>query len=171
MLGEDGMWNHGYGLYPELTHVPLVISGDGIDTQTCEEVVSLLDVHRTVAALAGVEPSSRGQHLLNDLTSRDALVEYHGLFDTHRHQFEKSGLSDALYDELDTPLDGFVTPDGHYAYQTHDDGLREVENGSVENPESYLRSLREGVTRRQVSAEEADISEATMEHLEDLGYA
>jgi len=27
MLGEHGMWNHVHGLYPELTHVPLVISG------------------------------------------------------------------------------------------------------------------------------------------------
>lgn len=30
MLREDGMWNHGYELYPELVHVPLVISGDGV---------------------------------------------------------------------------------------------------------------------------------------------
>lgn len=171
MLGEDDMWNHGYGLYPELTHVPLVVSGDGIDTETCDAVVSLLDIHRTVAELAGVEPSSRGQHLLDDPDSRDALVEYHGLFDTHRRQFEKSGLSDTLYERLDTPLDGFVTNDGYYAYQTHDNGFQEAKGGSVENPESYLRSLREDVTRRQVKAEETDVSETTMERLEDLGYA
>jgi|AntDeeMetageno50_2_1112565.scaffolds.fasta_scaffold04211_2 arylsulfatase len=170
LLGREGMWNHGYGLYPELLHVPLVVSGDGVDTETHEEVVSLLDIHQTVGEMLDVEVSSRGQDLLDDVESRDALFEYHGLFDTHRRQFAKNGISDATYDRLDTPLDGFVTADGCYAYQTHDDGFR-VESGRIEDPEARLASLREDVTRRQVAAEETDVSEATMQHLEDLGYA
>lgn len=171
MLGEEGMWNHGYGLYPELLHVPLVVSGEGVDTETCEAVVSLLDVHRTVAEMMGVAVSSRGQNLLDGVASRDALFEYHGLFDTHRRQFTKNGLSDATYDRLDTPLDGFVTADGCYAYQTHDDGFRVQGDSIVEEPEAYLESLREDVTRRETTEAETDVSEMTMQRLEDLGYA
>ena len=170
LLGRDGMWNHGYGLYPELLHVPLVVSGEGVETETRKEVVSLLDAHQTVAEMLDVEVSSRGQNLLADVESRNALFEYHGLFDTHRRQFAKSGISDETYDRLDTPLDGFVTADGCYAYQTHDDGFR-VEGGRIKDPETRLASLREDVTRRQVAAEVTDVSGATMQHLEDLGYA
>lgn len=171
LLGEEGMWNHGYGLYPELLRVPLVVSGEGVAAETCEETVSLLDVHRTVAETTGVQVSSRGQNLLDEVVSRDVAFEYHGLFETHRRQFTKKGLSDAMYDHLDTPLDGFVTADGCYAYQTHDDGFRVQGTESVDDPEAYLESLRADITRKEVVSEETDVSEATMEHLEDLGYA
>jgi arylsulfatase A-like enzyme len=170
MLGEEGMWNHGYGLYPELVHVPLVISGGGIDAETRDEVVSLLDVHRTVAEAMGVSVESRGQDLLGAVESRDQLVEYHGLFDTHRQQFTRSGISDALYDRLDVPLDGFVTADGCYAYQTHDDGFR-VTGNAIEDPEASLKSLRGDIVRQEVAPEETDVSELTRQRLKDLGYA
>lgn len=171
MLGENGMWNHGYGLYPELVHVPLVISGGDIEPGTNDAVVNLLDVHRTVADVMGVETPSRGRNLLNDLTSHDVLFEYHGFLDSHESMFDSMGLPGTMYDRLDTPLDGFVTTDRDYAYQTHDDGFVTADGVSVDNPEAYLDSLRENITRRQTTTDDTNVLSATMEHLEDLGYA
>src|SRR6056297_3059127 len=64
MLGEEGLWNHTYGLYRPVTRVPLVVTETGAESQTSVPApVSLLDVHATVAALAGVDVESHGQNL------------------------------------------------------------------------------------------------------------
>jgi len=64
------MVNHSFGLHPELVNVPLVVSGDGVADDVDHGVVSLLDVHRTVADLAGVDVDSRGRNLLDGTASR-----------------------------------------------------------------------------------------------------
>ncbi|WP_327050922.1 sulfatase-like hydrolase/transferase [Halomicrococcus gelatinilyticus] len=64
-LGERGDWEHLCGLAPEITQVPLCISGEGLDGER-REAVSLLDVHRTVLDLADLEGESRGRNLLGD---------------------------------------------------------------------------------------------------------
>ena len=171
MLGEHGRWEHGYGLYPELTHVPLVVSGDGIEDGVTEEVVSILDVHRTVAELAGVETPSRGQDLLDSPASRDSLVEYHGFFYRHRERLLRDERIADRVPALDTPLDGFVTAEGGYAYQTHDDGFRTVGDGLPEDTDAHLRELRAGVERRTVDEDAPEVSPETLKQLEDLGYA
>ncbi|MEA5409984.1 sulfatase-like hydrolase/transferase [Haloarculaceae archaeon H-GB2-1] len=62
MLGEHGMWNHTYGLYSQLTNVPLVITDcSELDASFVDErPVSLVDVHRTLLELAGLSAPSRG---------------------------------------------------------------------------------------------------------------
>jgi len=52
LLGEyHGMWNHVDGIYPELTHVPLAISGL---KENCDLTVSILDLYTTILELAEV---------------------------------------------------------------------------------------------------------------------
>ena len=169
-LGEHGMWNHGYGLYPELTHVPLVVSGPGIEDGVHEDPVSLLDVHRTVANLLGIETESRGQNLLEDPTARDRLTEYHGFMPSNRNQFERKGVRAELYERRDTPLFGLVTSDDKYVYQTHGSDMQ----GATEDADelrSRLDSLTDSLDRRAVDTTDKEVGEDLLQQLEDLGYA
>lgn len=169
LLGEGDLWNHGYGLAPELTRVPLVVSGDGLPDATRERPVSLLDVHRTVAELAGVEVESRGRDLLGESDPTDRLVEFHGFAPWDRDQFRREGVAET-HDERDSPLDGVVTVDGAYAYGTHDDGLV-VAAGECDRAAARLAALRDAVPRRDVSDATVEVSEAVRDRLEELGYA
>ena len=196
LLGERGRWKHGYGLAPELTHVPLVVSGEDVPDERRSDPASLLDVHRTLGALAGVEVESRGRDLFGDSAPADRLVEYHGFAPWHRDQFERAGV-EAVFETRDSPLDGLVTADGAYAYETHggdsrDAGAREEASGSAEPREeasdfagtsvrvargdvddaaALLAALRESVPRRDVSGESVAVSDDVRDRLEDLGYA
>jgi len=174
MLGEHGMWNHSYGIYPELVHVPLVISGDNIQECTINDVVSLLDVHKTVCDLAEMPVDSRGQNLLENIESRDYLFEYHGFLHWHREQFKRKGVSESIFDEKDSPLDGFVTQDGTFAYETHDDSLVTPAGCQLPDARSYLDNLLSEIDRKPGGyAESASdgISNEMRKQLEDLGYA
>ncbi|USZ66779.1 sulfatase-like hydrolase/transferase [Halorussus salilacus] len=173
LLGERGMWNHSIGLDPELVRVPLVVSGDDVDDGTCEAVVSLLDVHRTVADLAGLPDAvadSRGQNLLDDPEAVPRLTEYHGLVPFHDDQFERKGVAD-LAERYDRPLDGFVAPNGFYGYETHTEGFRSVGDPPTDDPEAQLRELVGEIDRREVDREEMSVPEDVQDRLEDLGYA
>ncbi|PSP88898.1 arylsulfatase [Halobacteriales archaeon QS_4_69_34] len=174
LLGEHGLWNHGYGLFPELTHVPLVVDGEDVPEEVVDRPVSLLDVHRTVAGLTGVDVESRGQHLLDGIEPIDRLTEYHGLLPWHRERFRENGMSGAEYDRLNEPLAGFVAPTGYYGYETHDDGFRSVEAApeGIDDPEAHLAEAVAEVPLRSIEGEDdTDVPPGVRERLEDLGYA
>jgi arylsulfatase len=170
MLGEDGMWNHGYGLYPELVHVPLVISGNDIADTEHEGIVSLLDIHKTIAGIADIGVKSRGQDLLDSPEERPLLTEYHGFRPSHREQFERKGAPEGTYDDHDSELHGIVLPDG-YGYETHTGELRVEGNLTESRVRSELKDLKETLDVRAVEEHTSDIDEATMQQLRELGYA
>ena len=191
LLGEHDLVNHSYGLYPELVRVPLVVSGpasddpstslDGVD----DTVTSILDVHRTVAVLAGIDDvDSRGQHLLREREPRDYGFEYHGLLSFPEAQFDRHGVPDDEYERRDVPLDGVVTPDGTVVYETHTDGLRvrregrtvpaeRGENGPdrLEDPAGRIEAFVDSLDRRPIEGDVGHHSDAVRDRLEALGYA
>lgn len=69
-LGERGRVSHGYTLYDEVTHVPLIIFGKGVPQgERMHAVTSSIDILPTILALGGVPYSlGQGRNLL-DLTS------------------------------------------------------------------------------------------------------
>lgn len=170
MLGEQGMWNHGYGLYPELVHVPMVIDGPDINDREHDGVVSLIDVHKTIAEIAGIEIESRGQDLLDDPEERPVLTEYHGFRPSHRDQFERTGAPPETYDDHDSPLHGIVLPDG-YAHETHSNGFQTHGNITTEAAKSQLETLLATREVREVDEDDTEIDEATKQQLRELGYA
>ncbi|KZN26256.1 hypothetical protein A4G99_21815 [Haladaptatus sp. R4] len=170
MLGEQGMWNHGYGLYEELVHVPIVISGEDVESRVEDATVSLLDVYQTIVELAGCDADSRGQSLLDDLRSRDYLTEYHGFLDRHREQFERKGVSTEVFDEHDTPLNGVATKSGFYGYQTMD-GFQSHGTADRDDPEALLAELLDHREVRSVENSSLDVTDDVQERLERLGYA
>jgi arylsulfatase len=168
-LGEDSLWAHTYGLRPELTHVPLVISGRDVPSETVDDAVSLIDVHRTIADLAGIEVPSGGEYLLKGAGGDDRLVEYHGLAAKRREEFEDRGIGEK-FEPMDRPLDAIAAVDG-YAHETHDEGLVVSGSWSREEARRRLDELVANIDRTEVAPEETHVSDTIQERLEALGYA
>ncbi len=177
LLGEHGGWAHEHGVHPELTNVPLCLSGPGLDGQS-EAGVSLLDVHATVLDLAGVTPAegARGQSLVEGGADRDrgraALTEFHGLTTGAREKLREWGHADRI-EEHDAWLRGYVTPEGVYGYETTDDFRVRADADRETPPERRLyrrlRRLAAEVTRRE-DASDTVVPEAVERRLRDLGY-
>ncbi|MDZ7688372.1 MAG: sulfatase [Halobacteriales archaeon] len=64
-LGEDGRYEHGTALSPELLRVPLWMH-DGDSSETFEKPVSTVDILPTVAEIADVDVECDGVHLLSE---------------------------------------------------------------------------------------------------------
>jgi len=172
LLGEHGLWNHSVSLHPELVRVPLVISGPDVESRRRDEVVDLLDVHRTVAELGDLSVDSRGRDLFSPLQPTDHLVESHGLLPFHEGQFDRAGLSGSEFSRWQTHLSGFVTGDGAYCYETDPSGdFRVVGRTDVDDPRGRLRELADAIDEREVDDDEVSVSDAVEDRLEELGYA
>ena len=168
MLGEHRIWTHNYGIYPELTHVPIVISGDGIKGGSVDRTVSLLNVPQTIAEMTNIEFTDRGGDLLADSTGQDYLVEYHG-FPLHRDQLRQKEV-ESLYNELDQPLRGIALESGDYVYQT-DNGYVSTEGTVTDRKIGELNSLTEEIPERSVESDFGNVGSEVKERLKNLGYA
>jgi arylsulfatase len=174
MLGEYGMIEHAYGVFPQLPHVPLVISGDGIPDCTIGTPVSLLDVHATIGDLTGTSLDSRGQSLLDDPAPKDRLVEYHGFLPWLRETFLEQGISKQRYEKLNDPLRGILTTDGVYAFETHEQGFQstnEDDGNDLAAKRARLDELVSQLEIRNVCNNTTNPDQAILNQLEDLGYA
>lgn len=170
LFGEHGSWRHLHGVYPELTHVPLVISGEGL-SGTCSKTVSLLDVHQTILASMNIQGESRGQNLLTEIEDRPHLVEYEGLRSARLEMIDDAGYSEELIRVYDQPLMGIAGRNGYYGYETID-GWSERGTPETEDPHAQLRELKRSVPSRSKNDQTSvGISEAVQSRLKDLGYA
>jgi len=166
LLGEHGAWEHMYGLYPELTHVPLSIYTEDGNNETRTESVSILDVHRTIMSAAGVDAFSRGRSLLTDCDDGEFLTEYHGLSRRHAELLRNADIEDI--DHLDRELNGIAV--GHYyGHETFED-FEEYGTSPFEDTANYLDQRTAELNKREV-VEHGDVDESVRKQLEDLGYA
>jgi arylsulfatase A-like enzyme len=156
-------------VYPELTQVPLVVSGPDCEGR-CSKTTSLLDVHRTVLELADVGGSSRGQHLLEEIADKPRLVEYEGLRAARIRMMRDAGYADSLIETYDTPVAGIALSDAYYGYETKT-GWNETGAPPATGSRELLRELQQTLDTRTVSGEDVEISDAVQERLQDLGYA
>lgn len=167
MLGEYGTYEHMYGLYPQLTHIPLVVSGSSIDSETRTETVSILDIHETIATLAGISTDGHGRHLLDNIDSGTFLTEYHTITNVNYNSVVNAGYTDVDY--LKDELAGYISKD-FYCCETFEDGF--LEFGDYDgDAQKTLDELVDGIEKREVETSNEEIDEATLKHLEDLGYA
>jgi arylsulfatase len=168
-FGEYGAWKHAYGVFPALTHVPLVVSGTDTDGEryegTTDRLTSLLDVHATVLDAAGVDVESDGRPLEHTPADRVA-TEYHGLYHRNRAKVESEGYDPSPYDR---DLFGAVVG-RDYGFETierfetvPDDADDDVLGDAVEDH-------RERIDPRTLDGRAA-VSEQVRRQLEDLGYA
>jgi len=168
MLGESGAWAHEHGVYPELAHVPLVVSGDGLDG-TRSDPVNLLDVHRTVLDLAGVDGDSHGRDLLDDADDgrRECVVEYHGLTPWSERKLEAN--FDDVVERYDGELFGYGAPVDYYGYETTD-GFEARGTADLDDPRGRLHELVTGRRVRQIDGE-TEVPDEIRDKLKHLGYA
>lgn len=170
MLGEYNAWGHEHGVYPQLAHVPLVISGPGLNG-TVEHPVSLLDVHRTVLDLAGIEvDDGDGESLLGtaETAEREYLTEYLGLTSWSEQKLGELVGSDRR-DRYNRRLRGYVGPDAGYAFETFD-GIETDDHLDEKNVRGRLSELVADLDVREVNIDN-EVPEEVQEQLRDLGYA
>jgi len=169
LFGEHGYWRHMYGLFPELTHVPLVVSGTG-ESAVHEEVTSLLDVHQTVLDIAGIDAESRGQSLLEDVSSGEYLIEYHGIALEKIRQSIREQFGQDTVDRYDTLLRGVALPEDYYGYETLEE-FEEVGSAFADDPRERFETLSDSIQTPQEQIEREETDQQIVERLRDLGYA
>ncbi|GAA0197755.1 sulfatase-like hydrolase/transferase [Haladaptatus pallidirubidus] len=170
LLGEHDAWEHMYGLYPELTNVPLSVYFGENEQTTVQQSVSILDIYQTILGAADIDPpeGTRGRDLTEDLDDREYLVEYHGLHDRNYIALENRGYEDIEF--LQTKLNGIAT-DSYYGFETFD-GFEEHGTSPYSSPHDRLSELTGELDYAEVSDSRTDdLSEEVIEQLEDLGYA
>lgn len=169
MLGEHDAWGHEHGVHEELTHVPLCISGDGLNGR-CNETVNLCDVYETILDIAGIERTEgeKRETLLGDIEGRECITEYLGLTSWSEGRLEKHRDSDEVK-EYDRELRGYAAVDEYYGYETMD-GFEETGSTRVDSPQDRLVSIVNELDTREVEPNN-EVPEEIKGRLEDLGYA
>jgi len=172
LFGEHGVWEHGYGLYPEVTNVPLVVTGPDFSDGRVDAPVSLLDVYHTVLALAdGTEPDRRGRDLraADDERGATYLTEYNGIASMRREALRERGYAPDAIDAVDVEYRGLVA-DGYYGFQS-DEGWIETGASPFEAPREEVAARREAVPDNRDGDGTTSVDPAIRERLEELGYA
>lgn len=171
LLGEHGVWGHGYGVYPELTHVPLIVyDSNSNESETRSDVVSLLDVHQTILDVADVATESEGKNLLDGPVDRECISEYHGI--THQRMKDRLAeeFSESKLRRCDKPAYAIATPENYYGYETPD-GFEEQGSSSLSDPQERLSKLLDQLPERyKYGNETVCLSEDLVDKLESLGY-
>ena len=176
LFGTYNVWEHGYGVYPEMLQIPLVITGPGFPTTSRDDLVSLLDVHQTILSIAtGSEGNdmsvSRGRDLRTYGSSAPVRTEYHGIATMRRETLLERGYDPAAIDTVDTDYCGVVT-DTAYGYET-DEGFRiagDETDVTANELKSVLQSLDDQIPDNRSDSNTVEVTAATRSQLEDLGY-
>jgi arylsulfatase A-like enzyme len=174
LLGEHDSWEHLCGIYPELTHVPLSVYSDDHKDGTINDMVNLLDIHKTILEIASVADSelsheSRGKNILGDFEARDTISEFHGLSRLHLQSLNDEWIEKVGF--MDTELKGLASPPNYYGYETFE-GFEQNGESQAENSREKLDELICSMDRREMDQEEYhEMSEDVMNRLKDLGYA
>ncbi|WP_129115518.1 sulfatase-like hydrolase/transferase [Halegenticoccus tardaugens] len=167
MLGEHNAWGHEHGVYPELTHIPLCISGSGL-SGSCHKTVNLLDVHSTILDIAEIEGDGRGQPILSEVGDHDRLTEYMGLTSWSERKLTKNGHEEQL-EKYNNPLRGIVSNEKYYGFESNS-GFIETRENYIVNGEKRLKSLVKNLNLREVD-QQNEVPDEVKNRLEDLGYA
>jgi arylsulfatase A-like enzyme len=173
MLGEHGIWEHPFGLYEPLTHVPLSVwrRDHPEAAERRDELVNLFDVHATVCDVAGLD-TERGASLVDGDSDRGAaryLTEFHGVKLAKRKRLEQQGHTDL--DFLTEELCGLLS-DSYYGFETFDDEF--IERGDWGGEGTPQDALAAEVAAREVretnGSGDGELNAATRRQLEELGY-
>ncbi len=101
-LGERGSWGHAHTLYAEQLHVPLVVSGEGVQATRIAEPVGLQDVAPTLASWSSAPAIGEGLDLSPTLRDGTAPPARALFSDTSRFSSNRAGvLVDGLRLEWD----------------------------------------------------------------------
>lgn len=170
---EYDIWGHPPALNPEITRIPLVVSGSGVDEfgDPAGAPLNVADVYQTVLDIAGIElpEGTRGASLREPLPEdRRCLVEAHGLDSFGRRLLEGIDADPEVTARFETVHHGVATTTG-YAFERPTTATETV--GVVENASDAIDDLVDDLDVRRVDSEPVDVSDELQQHLEALGYA
>jgi hypothetical protein len=119
-LGEERIWGHGLGLYPELTHVPLSIWG--------------------MVGIGDSEYEGRGRDLRSPVDHELQLTEYLGQNMWRERKLEAAGRA-SEFSTYDQKLYHIATAENYYGFE--DFGERFVASGAstLESPHDRMGEL------------------------------
>lgn len=179
LFGEDGLYGHEYGVHENLVHVPAFAVGSEVPEGTTEAVTSILDVHRTLLDIAGIEPPehARGRNLFEDDFDDDRAV-YAESTGVGQYSPDAKGILANIPAEWD---------EEHYMIRTQDamfvsdaDGERAIDPETGEGlPEreaelrdraAEIRAERQTYSDDGPSKQVEDAPEEIQDRLEHLGY-
>ncbi|PSP77003.1 arylsulfatase [Halobacteriales archaeon QS_1_68_20] len=167
-FGENGVWAHPIGLHPELTHVPLVVRGPDVDSETVEAPVNLLDVFATVADASGLDVETSGQSLLGDVDPRPCLTEYHGIaYERKLEKLREVGLSEREVAAYDEPRFGVALSPDYYGYESVD-GFTEGGSSDRDSPGDVLAESKS--ERPDLGRDGVTLDDDVESQLDQLGY-
>ena len=170
LIGEYGIHGHFYGVHPELTHVPLVLSKAGSNEESIDEPVSILDVPQTIANIAGIDFDSRGVDLRRGIPKRTCITEYHGLRKGRKTTCQDHGFPEEEIDKYEEPLAGIAVHPSYYGYETVE-GYYERGNAEAVNPQTELERMKDQLNNRSITKHSSlDLDDNVESALRDLGY-
>ena len=172
-FGEHGVIGHGTGVWEEEARIPLMLTGPGIKPELRAGPATLLDLPRTLAALASIEPSPQwaGVNLLAGEIARPVAVFQCG---THGGNYaaivEGSRKIILSGDRKSTALGPAAFA---YDLATDPEELAPVDlaSGWPVVLDRRLRPVLEHLSRAQSAAEAATLDGAHVDELRAMGYA
>jgi arylsulfatase A-like enzyme len=190
-IGEFGMMDHQYCLYDTLIHVPMIITGGGVQSKgDVDKLIQLCDVYPTLVDEVGITGVEKDEiqgvsfHEKSEDERVYAVSEYIGPQPSREAIEKRVGDPYNVMDKYDRSLK--LIRDNQYKYIKYSDGTEELyivdEEVSAEQEVDLgehvetARRLREELSSWENSFEtaqlngEVNMSEQTRATLEDLGY-
>lgn len=170
LFGEHGVYGHFYGVYPELTHVPMSIYSGDQKKEYRSEVVNHIDIHKTICDIADLSIDSKGRDIRDEIKPQPLLSEYHGLRDGRLKRLHNENHSAAEIEKHDKSLNAIISPQHTYGYETID-GFRYNGGEPEENLQELMNGMIENLDKRSMcSNTNSELSSNSQQQLKDLGY-
>lgn len=166
-FGNDGLWDHNFGIYPELTHVPLTVFEGSDGREHRQETVSIKDLYPTVLDLANCLDGD-GLNILAEFESDGRYVERFGLRTSRLEKLQNKGYDDEFIADWDRHFFGFATASGVYTWESHK-GIQYSGSLDRNEAEDILQQYRESLDPVEGHSL-SDIPDDVEQQLVELGY-
>lgn len=169
MFGENGWYGHEFGIYPELTHVPICVYDGNDEIRYRKEPTSILDIHKTIIDLADLEAESRGTDLLSKPTENKYLTEYHGLYERLVEKFRDNGVNKSEVQKMDQIFRGLVTNSGYQGDAIDNDFDDEELVEKMDSPADTIEAMVSSLDICDPGGANVT-TDSVKERLRELGY-
>lgn len=173
LFGEYGTSKHYFGVFPELTQIPISIFNGEDNVEEINKTVGLLDIYETILEMANVSSSKRDKSLLSGTNNRDYITESHGLRQPWRDSLRKSDVDSGLMDKIDQPLRGIAMPNNYYGFQMPNGEFVEQGKSIEANPKLHFDNIVSRLEQEllgDIDSSKEEMSEDVKNQLRSLGY-
>jgi tetratricopeptide (TPR) repeat protein len=170
-LGGHGEQTHGFFIYQESVHIPLIIAGPGVPPRSVAEPVRIVDVLPTALELAGVPvPTVQGTSLVRTLAGErvDLLAYSESWYPRHHYGWsELRSVQDGRYKYVQAPRPELydLQVDPHESVN-----LADKQPNTAAALGRALQDLVARTSRRTASRQPQRVDPEVEERLRALGY-